>query len=98
MTGHLGTLRDYSPQNFDEVFSVNVKGVFNCMSAELKNIRTTNGSTPGGSIVNAASLCGLVGRPMTGVYCASKFAVVGITKAAAKDESATGVRINAIAP
>jgi len=48
--------------------------------------------------VNAASITGLVGKPNCSVYCASKHAVVGLTKAAAREQEHTGIRINAIAP
>ncbi|KAF2463178.1 oxidoreductase [Lindgomyces ingoldianus] len=92
ISGHLGTVRDHDSADYDAVFAINVKGVFNCMSAELRNMREA------GSIVNAASITGLVGKPSCSVYCASKFAVIGITKAAAREESKFGIRINAIAP
>ncbi|OCK76469.1 short-chain dehydrogenase/reductase SDR [Lepidopterella palustris CBS 459.81] len=98
IAGRMSTLRDYDEENFDQVFAVNVKGMFNCMQAELKNMRAAKRGIGGGSIVNAASICGLIGLPNVGVYTASKFAVVGITKSAAQDESSSGVRINAIAP
>jgi NAD(P)-dependent dehydrogenase (short-subunit alcohol dehydrogenase family) len=68
------------------------------MSAELRNMRVAKGDVGGGSIVNAASITGLVGKPRCSVYCASKHAVIGITKAVAKEESSTGIRVNAIAP
>ena len=68
------------------------------MSAELRNMRVANGEVGGGSIVNAASITGLVGKPSCSIYCASKHAVIGITKAAAREEENTGIRVNAIAP
>lgn len=68
------------------------------MSAELRNMRTKNGEVGGGSIVNAASVVGIIGKPHTAIYGASKSAVIGITKAAAKEEGESGIRINAIAP
>jgi NAD(P)-dependent dehydrogenase (short-subunit alcohol dehydrogenase family) len=68
------------------------------MSVELRNMRVAKGEVGGGSIVNAGSVAGIVGKPHTSVYCASKFAVIGITKAAAREEAASGIRINAVAP
>jgi NAD(P)-dependent dehydrogenase (short-subunit alcohol dehydrogenase family) len=52
----------------------------------------------GGSIVNAASVCGLIGLPKMSPYIASKHAVVGLTKVAAKEYGPKKIRVNAIAP
>ncbi|PSN73000.1 putative short chain dehydrogenase/ reductase [Corynespora cassiicola Philippines] len=98
IAGHLGTVRDHDTADYEAVFAVNVQGTFNCMSAELRNMREAKGDVGGGSIVNAASITGLVGKPSCAVYCASKHAVIGITKAAAREETSSGIRINAIAP
>lgn len=72
IAGKLGMVRDHDPADYEAVFSVNVQGIFNCMSAELRNMRVAKGNVGGGSIVNAASVTGLVGKPHTSVYCASK--------------------------
>jgi len=101
ITGVLLPIRDHYIEIYKDVFSVNVLGVFNCMAAELKHMRSADPDTktPGGSIVNAGSIAGLVGKANTSVYCASKHAVHGLTKAAAIEEAKTsGIRINAIAP
>ncbi|KAH7414471.1 hypothetical protein DE146DRAFT_741897 [Phaeosphaeria sp. MPI-PUGE-AT-0046c] len=98
ISGHLGPVRDYDHVNYEAVFSVNVQGTFACMSAELRNMRVAKDDVGGGSIVNAASITGLVGKQNCSVYCASKHAVIGITKAAAREEANTGIRVNAIAP
>lgn len=66
-------------------------GVRNSMQSEIKVL------SPNGSIVNAASICGLQGRKGSSAYCASKHAVIGLSRAAAK-EVATTQRINCIAP
>lgn len=53
---------------------------------------------PGGSIVNLATAHGVSAYPEAAVYCASKHAVVGITKCASREEAKFGIRVNAIAP
>ncbi|KAF2264591.1 NAD(P)-binding protein, partial [Lojkania enalia] len=77
---HLGTVRNHNSTDYEAVFAVNVKGVSNCMSAELRNEGL-------GSIVNVASITGLVGRPSYSVYCTSKFAVIGITTCCSSQRS-----------
>ena len=57
-----------------------------------------NAISDGGSIVNAASICGLIGMKGCSVYCASKHAVIGLTRAAAKEVGVKNVRVNCIAP
>jgi NAD(P)-dependent dehydrogenase (short-subunit alcohol dehydrogenase family) len=98
ISGHLASAKDHDTANYEAVFAVNVQGTFNCMSAELRNMRVASSGVPGGSIVNAASITGLVGKPNCSIYCASKHAVVGLTKAAASEQTVSGIRINAIAP
>jgi NAD(P)-dependent dehydrogenase (short-subunit alcohol dehydrogenase family) len=98
ISGHLASAKDHDPANYEAVFAVNVQGTFNCMSAELRNMRVASSGVPGGSIVNVASITGLVGKPNCSIYCASKHAVVGLTKAAASEQTVSGIRINAIAP
>ena len=98
ISGRLETAAKFDAADYEAVFAVNVQGTFNCMSAELRNMRVASSDVPGGSIVNAASITGLVGKPNCSVYCASKHAVVGLTKAAAREQEHTGIRINAIAP
>lgn len=76
------------------MIQTNVLGVYFGMKAQIRQM-LRNG---GGSIVNLASIAGLNGIPYTGAYCASKHAVVGLTKAGALDYATDGIRINAVAP
>lgn len=54
--------------------------------------------SPGGSIANVASVAGLMGFPGLAAYVASKHAVIGLTKTAAKEAAHRGIRVNAVAP
>lgn len=85
-------IKDDDDDEWDFIMGVNGKGVFNSMRAELKVM------TSGASIVNAASVAGKIGMPRTSVYVASKHAVVGLTRSAAREAGASNIRINAIAP
>ncbi|CRK29796.1 hypothetical protein BN1723_014533 [Verticillium longisporum] len=84
-----------SEQDLDEwnfVQGVNLTGVMHCLRGQLKTIND------GGSIVNASSIAGLTGRANNAAYTASKHAVVGLTRSAAKEVGARQVRVNAICP
>jgi NAD(P)-dependent dehydrogenase (short-subunit alcohol dehydrogenase family) len=77
---------------------VNVQGTLNCVRAQLNNIRTGSGGRGGGSIVNASSVAGIMGFTQNAAYAASKHAVIGISRCAAKEEGPRGIRINCVAP
>lgn len=79
---------------FDRIMSVNVKGVWLCMKYEILQMQKQGG----GSIVNTASVAGLVGAPLQPAYAASKHAVVGLTKTAAAEYGKSGIRINSVCP
>ena len=93
-------IEDIPLSEFDFIIDVNLKGVFNCLRAELKAMKENikGGNQKVGSIVNAASIAGISGFPKTPAYVASKHGVVGLTRAAAKECGGGGVRVNAIAP
>jgi NAD(P)-dependent dehydrogenase (short-subunit alcohol dehydrogenase family) len=91
-TGKGRVLAEETDENWDFIFDVNAKGVFKCMRSELNHM------AEGGSIVNAASVAGIKGIPNSSIYVASKHAVVGMTKSAARENGHRNIRINAIAP
>ncbi len=84
---------DVTEEGWDRMFDVNVKGVFFLTQAALPHLLES-----GGNIVNIASNAGLMGMAYTAPYCATKGAVVQLTKALAMELSKTPVRVNAIAP
>ncbi|MBQ9276190.1 MAG: SDR family oxidoreductase [Clostridia bacterium] len=89
-----GLLIDTSESDWDEVFAVNTKGVYLATRAVLPDM-LSRGS---GAVVNVSSIWGEVGGSCEVAYSASKAAVIGLTKALAKEVAPMGVRVNAVAP
>lgn len=91
---HIGKLETTSEADFDRVFRVNVKGMYNCMYAALDLLK----SNGGGAIINMASIAGTAGLADRFAYCMSKGAVIAMTYSVAKDYLLHKIRCNCISP
>lgn len=92
--GELAPTADYPLEVWQRVIAVNLTGVFHCMKYQIAQM-VKNG---GGAIVNVASILGAVGFANAPAYTAAKHGVLGLTKSAAVEYGAQGVRINAVGP
>lgn len=90
---------EVSEAEFDTSVAVNLKGLWLCMKHEIVAMqRGGDGGGGGGAIVNVASINGLSGTPTASIYSATKHAVIGLTRSAARETIAQGIRINAVCP
>jgi 2-keto-3-deoxy-L-fuconate dehydrogenase len=92
--GHVGDLSNTTAADLDRLYAVNVRGVFNCCKAFAAPMIARGA----GSVINMASIGGIVAVRLRLAYTVTKFAVVGLTKSLTLDHSHTGVRFNCICP
>ena len=87
-------LCEITPEEWDRMFAVNVRGMYLCARAVLPNmIRRQNGK-----IINLSSIWGITGASCEAAYSASKAAVIGLTRALAKEVGPSGIQVNCVAP
>ena len=90
----IATLAETSLADFRDIFRVNVDGVFHCCKAVVPHMMERRS----GKIVNMASWFGKTGHAGYGAYCASKFAVIGLTQSLAREVAPHGINVNAVCP
>lgn len=90
---HIGNIEHTSEEDLDRLYSVNIKGIFNCIQASIRSLKKTKGC-----ILNMASVVSHVGIPDRFAYTMTKGAVLTMTYSVAKDYIDDGVRCNSISP
>lgn len=91
---YIGELITMPLEDWQKLFDLNVTSVFQCIQAVLPTMR----SQGSGIIINMASIAGKQGFPNWSAYCATKFALLGMTQALAEEERSHGIRVMAICP
>jgi 3-oxoacyl-[acyl-carrier protein] reductase len=91
---HVGLMSQMEEAQWDRIFGVNVKGIYNCVNAAMPAFLRKHS----GSIVTVSSMWGQVGASCEAAYSATKGAVIALTKALAKELGPSGIRVNCVAP
>ena len=91
---HYGLMSMMEEADWDRIFAVNVKGIFNCVNAAMPAFLSKHS----GSVITVSSMWGQVGASCEAAYSATKGAVISLTKALAKELGPSGIRVNCVAP
>ena len=91
---YIGELIDMPLTEWQKLFDINLTSIFQCLQATLPTMR----SQKSGTVINVASIAAKQGFPNWGAYCASKFALLGLTQAIAAEEQPHGIKIMSICP
>ena len=91
---HYGLMSQMTNQQWDRIFDVNVKGIFNCVNAAMPSFLKKHS----GCIITVSSMWGQVGASCEAAYSATKGAVIALTKALAQELGPSGVRVNCVSP
>ena len=92
--GAMGEIQTQKLEDFDHTLNLNLRSLWYSIKLECEIMQKQKK----GSIVNIASIAGHIGIPSSALYCASKHAVLGLTKSLALEQAAYGIRINSISP
>jgi len=93
--GHGGPIADQPESEVDALIAVNIKGVINGAQASYSHLKKT---APGSALINTASLAGIIGSPNLSVYCATKWAVRGLTQSLDAEWAKDGIKVAALCP
>ena len=91
---HFGLLSQTAEESWDRLFDVNVKGIYHCVNAAMPAFLRKQK----GCVITVSSMWGQVGASCEAAYSATKGAVIGLTKALAKELGPSGIRVNCVAP